>query len=538
VAIPSRLRQAIALVGPTLRAALHLRPAQLAAFARHRSSGPARTPFATRAPGCDALSIPEGFVGPSAEGTLTDDGAVRLLGRPAYDPLHSGWDGDGDPLWLYTLHYHGWLGAPECDLDSGRATMLDWIEEHRSGVGWEPYPTSMRILHWLGWLGRHGASLHAGQLEIVLASLSAQLQHLAHSLEIHIDGNHLWTNAVALAAGSLALVGTVPNRLREHAATRLLELVREQLASDGIHGERTPTYHCLLAEQLAIVIALAQDRMPTLAEQLRVTLDRMVAATAAFTHPDGDVALWGDSQLAAPATPRKLAQRLNRSLPTGDVTCVPSGFARRMWGPFAVLWNRGGVGLPYQVGHVHADCLSLELSVGSSRVLVDGGVGTYVEGDDRDYCRGTPAHNTVTVGDRDQHELWKSHRIGGRAVLHDVVYAGDRLMGEVQGFRSSTVHRRDVRFAGDEITVTDSLVGDERGVLRWFVPDTMRVRPTEDGALVFVPRGPTVELRITGASVRIEPARGWTAMGVAAPRTCIRATIGAQPVITSLRTIG
>jgi len=533
----SRLRRAIALVGPTLRSAMYLRPTQLVAFARQRSSGPARTPTQSRAPGCDALSIPEGFIGPSTEGIVDDDG-VRLVGQPAHDPLRFGWESEGDPLWLYTLHYHGWIGAPQCDVDLGRATMLDWIEEHRSGVGWEPYPTSLRLLHWIGWLGRHGGSLHAAQLEAVLASMSAQLQHLAEHVEVHIDGNHLWTNAVALAAGSLALVGHVPTRLREESAARLLAIVREQVATDGVHGERTPTYHCLLAEQLAQVVALAEPRMPGLADPLRVVLGRMMTATDAFTHPDGDVALWGDSQLGAPVTPRTLAQRLGHSLTCGDATCVPSGFARRVWGPFTLLWNRGGVGLPHQVGHVHGDCLSLELSIGTTRVLVDAGVGTYVEGDDRRYCRSTAAHNTVTVGGRDQHELWKSHRIGGRAVLHDVLFAADRIAGEVQGFRSSTVHRRDVRYADGGITVTDTLVGDEHGVVRWFVPDALRVRPTEEGALVFVPRGGAVELRITGGAIAIEPAAGWTAMGVAAPRACIRVAIGSQPVVTSIRTVG
>jgi uncharacterized heparinase superfamily protein len=516
---------------------MHLRPAQIVAFAKQRSVGPARMPTQSRAAGIDALSIPEGYIAPGAEGVLDDDG-VRLVGQPAHDPLRFGWSGDGDPLWMYTLHYHGWLSAPQCDVDLGRATILDWIEEHRSGVGWEPYPTSMRLLHWIGWLAQHGGSLHAAQLETVLASMSAQLQHLAAHIEVHIDGNHLWTNAVALAAGSLALVGPVPSRLQEDAATRLLAIVRDQVASDGVHGERTPTYHCLLAEQLAQVVVLAEPRMPGLADPLRLVAERMVTATAAFTHPDGDVALWGDSQLGAPVTPRTLARRFERGLVTDDATCAPSGLARRVWGPFTLLWNRGGVGLPYQVGHIHADCLALEVSVGTTRVLVDGGVGTYVEGDERSYSRSTAAHNTVTVGGRDQHELWKSHRIGGRAIVHDVVYGDERLAGEVQGFRSNTVHRRDVRRAKDGFVVTDALVGDERGVLRWFVPEALPLRATQDGALVFLPRGGAVELRITGGAVEIEPAPGWTAMGVAAPRRCLRVAVGSQPVITTIRTVG
>lgn len=532
----SRLRRALDRLGPTLRSAAHLRPTQLVAFARQRSAGPARTPAQSRAPGCDSLTIPEDFVGPSPEGTVDPDGAVRLVGHGAHDPLRFGWDAGEDPLWAYTLHYHGWLGDPAVDVDHGRACILDWIEEHRAGVGWEPYPTSLRVLHWLGWLGRFGGSLHAGQLEIVLASLSAQLQHLAQHVEHHIDGNHLWTNCVALAAGSLALDGAVPSRLRETAGPQLLAVVRDQLAADGVHGERTPSYHCLLAEQLGLVAALAEPRMPGLADPLRIAAATMREATAAFTHPDGDVALWGDSQLGAPVTPRRLFARTRGPMPTGHATAATSGFARRTWGPFTLLWNRGGVGLPHQVGHIHGDCLAIELSVDDVRVLVDGGVGTYVEGPERAYCRGTAAHNTVTVDDRDQHELWKSHRIGGRARLGAVVYDDDRLLGEVTGYRSHATHRREIRGSADAITITDSLIGAGRGVIRWFVPAALRVRITDDGAVVFGPRGTSIELRLDRGGFDTAAAPGWTAMGVAAPRVCLSTVLGAAPVTLTIRT--
>lgn len=532
----SRLRRAIDRLGPTVRSAVHLRPAQLLAFARQRSAGPARTPVQSRAPGCDALAIPEGLVGPSPEGSIDGDGAVRLVGHAGHDPLRFGWDAGDDPLWAYTLHYHGWLTAPGVDVDVGRATILDWIEEHRAGVGWEPYPTSLRLLHWIGWLSRHGGSLHAAQQEIVLASMSAQLQHLVQHAEVHIDGNHLWTNAVAIAATSLALDGPVPSRLREGARARLLAIVDEQLAADGVHGERTPSYHCLLAEQLAVVAALAEPRLPGLADPLRVAFRRMRDATAAFTHPDGDVALWGDSQRGAPVTPRRLFARDGVSMPTGHATAASSGFARRAWGPFTLLFNQGGVGLPYQVGHIHGDCLSIELSHGDTRVLVDAGVGTYIEGEDRRYCRSTAAHNTVTVDDRDQHELWKSHRIGGRAHLGPVEYGDDRLCAEVTGFRSRTTHRREIRRVDDGIEVIDTLAGaGGRGVVRYFVPATLRVRLGDDGAVVFGPRGQSTELSIRGATLRCTEAPGWTAMGTAAPRMCLSAEIGAGPVVLTIR---
>jgi hypothetical protein len=99
-----------------------------------------------------------------------------------------------------------------------------------------------------------------------------------------------------------------------------------------------------------------------------------------------------------------------------------AGLFRRSFGPWTLLFNTGGVGLAHQPGHIHADGLAIELSLHGERVVIDAGVGTYVPGSSRDYARSTRAHNTVTVGEGDpnQHELWASHRVGGRARTTDL----------------------------------------------------------------------------------------------------------------------
>jgi len=286
-----------------------------------------------------------------------------------------------------------------------------------------------------------------------------------------------------------------------------------------------------------VIVALAEVRAPQLAHALRHHAVHMRDATAAFTHPDGDVALWGDSQLGAPVPPRRLFARSGLPLPTGHATASDSGFARRVWGPFTLLWNQGGVGMAHQVGHIHADGGSIELAHDAVRVLVDGGVCSYAQGPDRDYSRSTAAHNTVTVNGRDQHELWRSHRIGGRARLGPASYQDDRITAALAGFRSKCTHYREIAWDGDAITIRDRISRGGDGVLRWFLPAALGLRPTADGVLVFTPRGVTLELRLQGAQLRSEPAPGWTAMGIAAPRTCLVANIGAGPVTTTIRAL-
>jgi hypothetical protein len=54
-------------------------------------------------------------------------------------------------------------------------------------------------------------------------------------------------------------------------------------------------------------------------------------------------------------------------------------------------------------GHSHSDTLSLTLSAGDEKILIDAGTYTYV-GDPvwRDWFRGSAAHNTIRIGRRDQ----------------------------------------------------------------------------------------------------------------------------------------
>lgn len=56
-------------------------------------------------------------------------------------------------LWLYNLHYFSDLATTTADPDWKKSLMARWIGENPPalGVGWEPYPTSLRIVNWIKW---------------------------------------------------------------------------------------------------------------------------------------------------------------------------------------------------------------------------------------------------------------------------------------------------------------------------------------------------------------------------------------------------
>ena len=80
-------------------------------------------------------------------------------------------------LWLYNLHYFDDLTARDAPSRSGwhRDLIVRWIAENPpgSGNGWEPYPTSLRIVNWLKWL-LSGNAAPPG----MLASLAMQATHV------------------------------------------------------------------------------------------------------------------------------------------------------------------------------------------------------------------------------------------------------------------------------------------------------------------------------------------------------------------------
>jgi hypothetical protein len=79
-----------------------------------------------------------------------------------------------------------------------------------------------------------------------------------------------------------------------------------------------------------------------------------------------------------------------------------------------LLFDAGPVGPDHLPAHAHADLLGLEASVDGRRLLVDAGVFDYSEGTMRQYCRGSAAHNVLTIDDLDQCDTWSRFRMGFR----------------------------------------------------------------------------------------------------------------------------
>lgn len=351
--------------------------------------------------------------------------------------------------------------------------MLSWVDAHRSGIGWNPHSTSLRIMAWTKLLLTPGAlALSAENEETLRTSVAAQCKHLTRNLETHILANHYFSNLLALVFAGVAFEGKAADGWLKHEAA-LREELQEQVLADGLHCERSPTYHSLLLESVLDILNLAAARPGRLSKALESNLldvaARMLGALDVVSHPDGEIALFADSafgiaQANAVMVAYADALKIKAQAPSRHDVLDAGGYVRLQQGACCVIASVAGPMPSYQPGHAHGDALSFECSMGGARVITDTGVCEYIPGSLRDRSRATQSHSTVVIDDEEQSEFWAAHRVGGRASVELVsVEPGRRWEGTCAGWSTpDTLHRRVMEVTEGMLTITDQIEGTSR----------------------------------------------------------------------------
>lgn len=359
--------------------------------------------------------------------SLVAPACLRFLGVQHELAQAQDWNrADWPKLWLYNAHYFDDLVAVDAVARSAwhQGLIERWLEENPpvAGMGWEPYPLSLRIVNWLKWAA-------AGN-ELSLAarhSVAVQARCLSQRLEVHLLGNHLWANAKALVFAGAAHEGVEAAAWLRLGLAMVERELHAQILSDGGHFERSPMYHAIVLEDLLDLLQLARIHPGHWTAPARVAHWRALAAhmldwLRAMTHPDGHIAQFNDAALEiAPnfAALRDYAGQLRVTCDTNPMpalkTLSDSGYFRLACGPAVLIADAGAIGPDHQPGHAHADTLSFELSLHGRRVLVNAGTSTYESGRLRQWQRGTAAHNSVIVDGQDSSEVWAAFRVARRA---------------------------------------------------------------------------------------------------------------------------
>lgn len=464
-------------LGTILRTVRHIRPRQGLAQLRHALAGQgAPVELADPAPAMRVRAAAVPFPPPPAHVRYDGGRRLELLNRQVTfgDEIDWGFANEG-PLWSYHLHEFDYLRSGAATPYVRRDWILDWIDRHREGIGWDPHPICLRALAWSKLLLTPGAiALDGAERERVHHSMAEQIETLHCNLETRLQANHLLSNLVGVVLGGVLFEGARANGWLRRQDALIAEL-RDQIRPDGGHVERSPMYHSLLLENLLDlrnVMCGAEGRASrALVEELDASITRMLGALRLWTHPDGRIALFQDSAFGIAQTPETLAAYaaalgIEGAPAPADGLLRDVGYARLHSDSLTLIASVSGPMPAHQPGHAHCDALSFELSCGDQRVVSDTGVCEYIPGPLRKQSRATRAHATIEVAGREQAEVWSAHRIGGRPrVLLEASDDEGRVEASCASWSTrDTTHRRVFTVAGGALEIADSIEGRARPV--------------------------------------------------------------------------
>jgi uncharacterized heparinase superfamily protein len=577
----------------------HLRPVQITGRLWHRLN-PAK-PDLSPAPSLRQVS--GRWVSPAERpASMVAADTFRFLNVVGQVTNAADWnDPAQEKLWLYNLHYFDdltALGAAD-RVNWHHALITRWAAENPPGAGngWEPYPTSLRLVNCIKWV-LAGNTLKPTYVE----SLAVQARWLRRHIEWHLLGNHLFVNAKALVFAGLFFEGEEAGEWLAQGLKILRREVPEQMLPDGAHFELSAMYHAIILEDLLDLVNAVGGWPGRVSEvvvaQWREVVGRMLRWSAGMTHPDGGIAFFNDAALAiapdhaalaayaerlgvvaatsvedvarpAPSTvlaseakqsslfakteragsPRRFAppdDGLKRHLHSlaGCTHFADSAYVRLEQGEAVAFLDVAKVGPDYLPGHAHADTLSFELSLFGQRVVVNSGTSRYGLGPERLRQRGTAAHSTVEVNGADSSEVWGGFRVARRARPFGLVIENDGNTLTVScahdGYRrlpGKPVHRRRWRLGERVLQVRDVIENDFRkAVARYHLhPSVLVSGEGQEGEIQLqLPGGHAVRWSVVGGATRVVASTWHPEFGLAMPSKCIEVLFDSREVRVEL----
>ena len=432
-----------------------------------------------------------------------------------------GWDGPNrSKLWRYNQHYFDDLNAKDskdrivCHI----GLITSWILENSvgNGTGWEPYPTSLRIVNWVKF------ALSSRELSTeAQASLAVQARWLSNHIEWHILGNHLIANAKALYFCGLFFEGEEAEAWRRNGLAIMLNELQEQILPDGGHFELSPMYHALVVEDFLDIINVAKcyGRSEDVV-RLEQVLPSMLAWLKLMSHPDGKISFFNDSATnIAPENSQifDYAKRLGIQFNhTFDHSILPeSGYFRLENSHSVLIGDIGRIGPDYLPSHAHADTLSFEFSLFDQRLVVNSGTSEYGLGPERLRQRGTLAHSTLSINGENSSDVWSGFRVGTRARPGAVTFQTSDTEATVQGSHDgyrvksgSPVHYRKWSLKPGCLKIEDTISGNSSynlDVIFRLHPNVSVVQGQKNTLVLTLPSGDTALFKhASGADVVIE----------------------------------
>ncbi len=426
-------------------------------------------------------------------------------------------------LWRYNQHYFDDLNSTGANYRKifHKKLIENWIDENPLGigVGWEPYPTSIRIVNWIKW------QFSGNKLsDKCLRSLALQSRWLRKRVEWHILGNHLFANAKALIFAGLFFFEKESENWLKTGLKIVNDELEEQILNDGGNFERSPMYHSIFLEDLLDIINIAKVYSSIINEKnvnkwIKVA-NNMLKWMEAMLHPDGEISFFNDSALKNSSNfdqLKKYSDRLGIQYNYTKFRKIDhlndSGYLRLSFNQAVLILDVAPIGPDYLPGHAHADTLSFELSIFGKRLMVNGGTSEYEIGKNRHSERSTKSHNTVEINGENSSEVWNSFRVAKRAYPFDLkIEESDKFLlvsckhDGYKRLKGSPIHKREWKLFETSLIIKDNIKGSFKFAYAYFHLHPSITIFSENGKIFYLqmPNGEKVTLQVDKGKPFIE----------------------------------
>lgn len=433
--------------------------------------------------------------------------------------------------WAKALHSFAWLpplalagGEPAKTLATNLITQ--WLKRYSryAEPAWLPEVMATRLVN----IFAHGRIVIANSDLLwrskVFVSLREQSRMLARIAQEAPDGMARFESAAAYALSG-ACLGDSQRRLDEGLKCFQDEIAR-QLLPDGGHISRSPEaiLHCY--RLITMVMDSLSAGSVEIPHDIRGAYDRVAPMIRFFRHGDGSLAMFNGG---TECDPKMIAALLARDEVRGQPFAYArhSGYHRITAGKTLALLDCGAVPPGAFSTRVHAGCLSLELSSGNQRIVVNCGSAGAAHADWNSALRATAAHSTLSVADASMANIIAAgigRDLLGPRMLGGPAHIETRRLETPQGWcveashdgyleRFGIRHERQITISKQGLAVTGMDRVQPRAsrprvtqpfTIRFHIHPDVRVSPSQGGGILLkLPSGEGWRFR-TGAQMTVE----------------------------------
>jgi hypothetical protein len=358
-------------------------------------------------------------------------------------------------LWTYNLNYFDFLNQNKMTKEIGLNLILDYIKNNEILIdGKEPYPLSLRGINWVKFLSKNQINN-----SVINRSLHNHYRILFKNIEYHLLGNHLLENAFSLLFGAFYFKN---EKLYNKSKKLLKTQLNEQILEDGSHFELSPMYHQIMLFRVLDCIQLIKLnswKNDDLLNLLKESSSKMLSWLDNMTFNNGDMPMVNDSAFQiAPSSEELLDYGKSLGINRKDIKLSDSGYRMFKNQKYELFMDMGGVKASYQPGHVHSDTFNFILYKNNLPFIVDSGTSTYEKNERRQIERSTSSHNTITIGDYEQTEVWGGFRVAKRAKIVSFSESENEFSSSHDGYKKiGVIHNRNFITNLDSIHIYDEL---------------------------------------------------------------------------------